>query len=87
MDKHEKIIIYNCEFFLKKGPRKRFDYFWLLNHSLKWFLVVSPKDGLNHLLQVHAIFWLEITNLRLKPPPCIITYIMYPNVKQLLDFP
>jgi hypothetical protein len=22
MDKHEKIIIYNCEFFLKKSPKE-----------------------------------------------------------------
>jgi hypothetical protein len=31
--------------FNKKGPKKWFGYFWFLNHSLKWFLMVPPKDG------------------------------------------
>jgi hypothetical protein len=29
----------------KKGLEKWFGYFWLFNHSLKWFLMVPPKDG------------------------------------------
>jgi hypothetical protein len=39
MDKHEEKN-YSYEFFLKKGPKKRFGH-----HSLRWFLVVPPKDG------------------------------------------
>jgi hypothetical protein len=29
----------------EKGLEKWFDYFWFLNHSLRWLLVVPPKDG------------------------------------------
>jgi hypothetical protein len=28
-----------------KGLGKWFGHFWFLNHSLKWFLVVPPKDA------------------------------------------
>jgi hypothetical protein len=30
--------------FNAKGVEKLFTYFWFLNHSLRWFLVVPPKD-------------------------------------------
>jgi hypothetical protein len=30
--------------FNKKGLEKWIGYFWFLNHSLKWFLVVPPKN-------------------------------------------
>jgi len=29
----------------KKGLKIWIGCFWLLNHSLRWFLVVPPKDG------------------------------------------
>ncbi len=45
MDKHEKIIIYNCETFFLNSLGKWFGCFWFLNHSLRWFLVVPSKDG------------------------------------------
>jgi len=31
--------------FKVKDPRKWFYCFWFFNHSLKWFLIVSPKDA------------------------------------------
>jgi hypothetical protein len=36
---------YSCEKKEVKGPNERFGYFWFLNHSLRWFLVVPPKDA------------------------------------------
>jgi hypothetical protein len=32
----------------KKGLEKWFGCFWFFNHSLRWFLVVPPKDGFTH---------------------------------------
>jgi hypothetical protein len=49
MDKHEKIVIYSYENILKKGLGKWFGCFWFLNHFLRWFLVVPPKDGFAHI--------------------------------------
>ncbi len=31
--------------FNEKGLEKWFNYFWFFNHSLKWFLVVTPRIG------------------------------------------
>ncbi len=44
IDKHEKKIII-MKTFNKYGQKKQFDYFRFLNHSVRWFLMVPPKDG------------------------------------------
>jgi hypothetical protein len=31
--------------FNEKALEKWFGCFWFFNHSLRWFLVVPPKDG------------------------------------------
>ncbi len=38
--------------FNEKGPQKWFDCFWFLNHYLRWFLVLPPKDEFAHRLNV-----------------------------------
>ncbi len=43
---------YNCETFNEKSSKKWFGYFWFLNHSLRWFLKVPPKDWFAHRLNV-----------------------------------
>jgi hypothetical protein len=45
IDKHDKKIIYSCENILSKGPMKMIWFFFVPNHSLRWFVVVSLKDG------------------------------------------
>ncbi len=40
--------------FFKKGLGKCFGHFWFLNHSLRWFIVVPPKDGFAPSLQPNA---------------------------------
>jgi len=44
MDKQEKKFII-VKTFKEKGPGKWFGHFWFFNYFLKWFLIVSPKDG------------------------------------------
>ncbi len=46
MDKHEKKIII-VKTFKEKSPRILFGHFWFFKNSLKWFLVVLPKDTFN----------------------------------------
>ncbi len=41
--------------FNEKGPEKWFGYFWFLNHSLKWLLMVQPEDGFAQL--VNFFYW------------------------------
>jgi len=53
MDKHEKKIIV-AKTFKVKGPRKRFGYFWFLCHSLRWFLVASPKDTFTLVVKIYV---------------------------------
>jgi len=45
MNKHEKNWFIVVKRFKGKGPWKWFGHFWFFNHSLRWFLMVSPKDG------------------------------------------
>lgn len=49
MDKHKnkKIIVKKVT---GKNLRILFEHFLLFNHSLKWFLMVPPKDEFVHLL-------------------------------------
>jgi hypothetical protein len=47
MDNMRKKTIYGCER-KGKGPRKLFIHFWFLNHYLKQFLVLPPKNGFAH---------------------------------------
>jgi hypothetical protein len=51
MDKHKKKQIIVVKTFKRKGPRKWFGHFRFFNHSLKWFLMVTPKDKFTHKLQ------------------------------------
>jgi hypothetical protein len=45
IDKHEKKKIIIVKTFNKKSLEKWIDCFLFFNHSLKWFVVVPPKDG------------------------------------------
>ncbi len=44
IDKHEKKIIIMKKI-NERGAKKLFGCFLFLNRSLRWFLVVPPKDG------------------------------------------
>jgi len=45
INKHEKKKIIIVKTFKVKDPRKWFYCFWFFNHSLRWFLIVPPKDS------------------------------------------
>jgi hypothetical protein len=45
MNEHEQKKYIVVKKFFKKGPTKWFGHFLFFNHSLRWFLMVSPKDG------------------------------------------
>jgi hypothetical protein len=44
IDKHEKKKFIVVKTFKLKGSRKWFGCFWFFFHSLRWFLLVPPKD-------------------------------------------
>jgi hypothetical protein len=52
MDKHEK------------GPRKWFGYFWCLNNSWRWLLMVPPKDAFALSLYTFKSQFINVTKKR-----------------------
>jgi hypothetical protein len=49
MDKHEKKQFIDVKIFKIRRLGILFNHAWFLNHSMRWFLVVSPKSIFGHL--------------------------------------
>jgi hypothetical protein len=86
-DMKKKIMVVKA--FKGKGPRKLFVHFWFLNHYLKRFLMLPPKDGFAHVGYLHKEigqlgYLLNVHVCNLDPSPSFCRFNFLTIAPQLL---